>query len=166
MQIPYRATLNDLDASHPAIEQASLLANTIRLHRNTPIAQLATEAGEGDGVANTGARVRQKLSGEAVRMAAAIAPCALQFHGQRRLGFQLVIPAHRQSEIAQPMHGICACFASDSGPMTPRSSCIWSRTGVSRAVCPRRGSRSETWSKPAYGRSPVCKTRVVMSAGV
>jgi hypothetical protein len=44
MQIPARATLNDLDASRPGLEAASLLANTIRLHRNTPIELLATEA--------------------------------------------------------------------------------------------------------------------------
>ncbi len=44
MKIPARATLNDLDASRHALEAASLLANTIRLHRNTPIELLATEA--------------------------------------------------------------------------------------------------------------------------
>jgi len=43
MQIPARATLNDLDASRPGLEQASLLANTIRLHRNTPLEELGTE---------------------------------------------------------------------------------------------------------------------------
>lgn len=44
MIIPPRATLNDLDVSRMAVESASLLANTIRLHRNTPIEQLGTEA--------------------------------------------------------------------------------------------------------------------------